>query len=127
MKRSNQGVRFARAFSNNTWTLASTGSLMTGRLQENHGAVTNLHRLDEDARTLASYGLDGDGGDRDCYSLQLVLIGPMTFTYESDFDENGLLYYIGTGEGAGEPYANPAEAGRIGVRPGTEARAGPGR
>ena len=45
-----------------------------------------------------------------------MLVAPgKTFTYESDFDENGLLYYIGTGEGAGEPYANPAEAGRIAV------------
>lgn len=47
------GVRFARAFSNNTWTLASTGSLMTGLLQESHGAVTNAHRLPPEAVTLA--------------------------------------------------------------------------
>ena len=45
-----------------------------------------------------------------------------TFTYESDFDENGLLYYIATGEGAGEPYTNPAEAGHIAV---TRAADGP--
>ncbi len=47
------GVRFSRAFSNNTWTLPSTASLMTGRLQESHGAVTNRHMLPRDERTLA--------------------------------------------------------------------------
>ena len=78
------------------------------------GGNTDL-ALDDDARTLASYGLDGDGGDREAYSLQFVLVGPKTFTYEHDFDRNGILYYIGTGEGAGEPYVNPAEAGRIAV------------
>lgn len=37
------GVRFANAFSNNTWTLPSTVSLYTGRYQESHGVVTREH------------------------------------------------------------------------------------
>ena len=45
------------------------------------------------------------------------------FTYHHDFDENGVLYYIGTGEGTGEPYANPAEAGRIAVTRSSEGTA----
>ncbi len=49
------GVRFSRAFSNNTWTLSSTASLFTGQLQEHHGAVTNHHRLDEGADTAAEF------------------------------------------------------------------------
>ena len=32
--------------------------------------------------------------------------GPITFTYEHDFDENGLLYYLGT-NGLSEPWRNP--------------------
>jgi len=40
-----RGVRFERAFSNNTWTLPSTVSLLTGQLQEHHGVITNRHRL----------------------------------------------------------------------------------
>lgn len=42
-----RGVRFSRALSNNTWTLPSTTSLLTGQLQEAHGVVTNKHRVDE--------------------------------------------------------------------------------
>jgi arylsulfatase A-like enzyme len=48
-----EGVRFSRAFSNTTWTLASTASLMTGQLQETHGAVTKEHVLPDSATTLA--------------------------------------------------------------------------
>jgi len=40
-----RGMRFERAFSNNTWTLPSTVSLLTGQLQEHHGVITNRHRL----------------------------------------------------------------------------------
>ena len=49
------GVRFTRAFSNNTWTLSSTASLFTGQLQEHHGAVTNHHRLGEKSETTAEF------------------------------------------------------------------------
>eukprot|EP01122_Echinamoeba_exundans_P017354 TRINITY_DN911_c4_g1_i1.p1 TRINITY_DN911_c4_g1~~TRINITY_DN911_c4_g1_i1.p1 ORF type:complete len:3990 (-),score=695.43 TRINITY_DN911_c4_g1_i1:1688-12457(-) len=36
------------------------------------------------------------------------------FAYVSDFDENGVLYWIGTNSGK-EPHRNPAETGRIGL------------
>lgn len=47
-----RGVRFERAFSNNTWTLPSTASLLTGLLQERHGVITNKHRLAADLPVL---------------------------------------------------------------------------
>lgn len=47
------GMRFDRALSNNTWTLPSTVSLMTGRLQEHHGIVHKQFKLEESAWTLA--------------------------------------------------------------------------
>ncbi|MFT7462077.1 MAG: arylsulfatase A-like enzyme [Pseudohongiellaceae bacterium] len=46
------GMRFDRAFSNNTWTLPSTVSLMTGQLQERHGIITNRHRLGAETTVL---------------------------------------------------------------------------
>lgn len=42
------GARFDRAVSTATWTLASTASLFTGRLQESHGVVTDAHALPPD-------------------------------------------------------------------------------
>ena len=39
-----RGRRFAAAHSNATWTLPSTVSLFSGRLQESHGVVTNHHK-----------------------------------------------------------------------------------
>ena len=48
-----RGVRFDRAFSNATWTLPSTASLMTGQLQETHGVVSTEQRLPDDAVVLA--------------------------------------------------------------------------
>ena len=47
------GLRFERAFSNHTWTLPSTTSLMTGQLQERHGVVTSQHVVPERAECLA--------------------------------------------------------------------------
>lgn len=47
-----RGVRFVRAYSNNTWTLPSTTSLLSGQLQENHGVMTNLHRAGESLELL---------------------------------------------------------------------------
>ncbi len=43
------GLVFERAFSNNTWTLPSTTSLLTGLLQERHGVVTSKQRVPESA------------------------------------------------------------------------------
>lgn len=48
-----RGRRFARAVSNNTWTLPSTASLMTGQLQERHAVATPQDKLPASARTLA--------------------------------------------------------------------------
>ncbi|RKY22460.1 MAG: hypothetical protein DRQ55_00735 [Planctomycetota bacterium] len=42
-----RGRRFSHARSNNTWTLPSTVSLLTGQLQETHGVVSNHHRAPE--------------------------------------------------------------------------------
>lgn len=36
------------------------------------------------------------------------------FQYHSDFDQNGILYYIGT-NGSTEPYENPSLTGRVKV------------
>lgn len=47
-----RGRRFAAARSNSTWTLPSTVSLLSGRLQESHGVVTNHHRLPDDLAVL---------------------------------------------------------------------------
>lgn len=47
-----RGVRFTRAYSNNTWTLPSTTSLLSGQFQENHGVMTNLHRAGESLELL---------------------------------------------------------------------------
>ena len=38
--------------------------------------------------------------------------GSLTFIYKSDFDENGILYYIGT-DGLTTDYTNPAEGSRV--------------
>ncbi len=48
-----RGRRFARAVSNNTWTLPSTASLMTGQLQERHAVATPQDKLPASAHTLA--------------------------------------------------------------------------
>lgn len=47
-----RGLRFSHARSNNTWTLPSTVSLMSGKLQETHGVVTNHHKAPPDLTLL---------------------------------------------------------------------------
>jgi arylsulfatase A-like enzyme len=48
-----RGMRFERAFSNATWTLPSTASLMTGQLPRTHGVVTTRQQLEGRAVTAA--------------------------------------------------------------------------
>lgn len=48
-----RGVRFDQAWSQTSWTLASTASLMTGLFQESHGVVEKDHRLGSGPLTLA--------------------------------------------------------------------------
>ena len=43
------------------------------------------------------------------------------FTYKSDFDENGVLYYLGTKAGTA-PWSNPADAGLIAVTRSSDTR-----
>ena len=47
-----RGARFERAFSTAAWTLPSTASLLSGRLPEHHGVVTDEQRLPAEARLL---------------------------------------------------------------------------
>ncbi len=49
----NEGVRFSRAWSQTSWTLPSTASLMTGQYQETHGVRLNDQFLGESAQTMA--------------------------------------------------------------------------
>ena len=91
-----RGVRFTRAFSNTTWTLASTVSLLSGQLQERHGVVTNHHRVGAENRLLseafaeagyltaafiqniyasAAHGLDKGFQDHHFYSMRTVKSG----------------------------------------------------
>ena len=37
--------------------------------------------------------------------------GAKSFAYESDFDENGVLFFLGS-QGGSQRWTNPAEAGR---------------
>jgi arylsulfatase A-like enzyme len=54
------GLVFDRAFSNHTWTLPSTASLMTGRIQERHRVVVDAQALGKSLTTLAeSFGSAG--------------------------------------------------------------------
>jgi len=48
-----RGVRFARAWSQTSWTLPSTASLMTGLYQETHGVRFREQALPDEARALA--------------------------------------------------------------------------
>lgn len=48
-----RGVRFGRAWSQTSWTLPSTASLMTGLYQESHGVLDRQHVLSDEFLTLA--------------------------------------------------------------------------
>jgi arylsulfatase A-like enzyme len=48
-----RGVRFEHAWSQSTWTLSSTASLMSGLYQESHGVLRKDQALPEEAQTLA--------------------------------------------------------------------------
>ena len=78
------GVRFSRAFSNTTWTLASTASLMTGQLQETHGAVTKDHVLPDSATTLAE--VFGGAGWTTAAFVQMAYVAP-DFGFDQGFAE----------------------------------------
>ncbi len=83
-----EAVRFSRAFSNNTWTLASTASLLTGQLQETHGAVTNRHRLPDAASTAAE--IFADAGWKTAAFVQMGFASQQ-FGMGQGFDE--FVYY----------------------------------
>jgi len=48
-----RGVLFERAWSQTSWTLPSTASLMTGLYQDSHGVVESKYMLGEEFRTMA--------------------------------------------------------------------------
>lgn len=48
-----RGVRFGDASTTSPWTLPSHASLLTGRYPSRHGVMDQVHRLPEDATTLA--------------------------------------------------------------------------
>jgi arylsulfatase A-like enzyme len=50
-----QAVRFERAYSTSSWTVAAHGSLFTGMLPVTHGATQENLRLDDELRTLSEY------------------------------------------------------------------------
>ena len=57
-----EGVRFANAFSQSSWTLPAHASLMTSQYPHEHGAVENNTRIKDAAVTLAE-ALQGAGYD----------------------------------------------------------------
>jgi len=89
-----RGVRFDRAFSNNTWTLASTASLMTGQYQETHGVVTNKHKVPASATLMAE--LFHAAGYRTAAFVQMAYASSQ-YGFGQGFDE---FHYYGMGSAA---------------------------
>jgi arylsulfatase A-like enzyme len=117
-----RGMRFERALSNTTWTLPSTTSLLTGQLQEQHGVVTNGHRVEDRHRLVseafrdagwatasftqniyasAVHGLDRGFDDYTYYSMKAVedggprpgqLIPQLISWLDAHDDENYFVY-----------------------------------
>jgi arylsulfatase A-like enzyme len=62
-----RGVRFAHAWSQTTWTLSSTASLMTGLYQESHGVLRKDQALPDQAETLAE-AFAAAGWETECFT-----------------------------------------------------------
>ena len=82
------GVRFTRAWSQASWTLPSTTSLLTGLYQETHGVAFGVGlepiRLSDEATTLAE--LFGSAGYHTALWTENVFAGP-DYGLDQGFDE----------------------------------------
>jgi arylsulfatase A-like enzyme len=78
------GRRFAHAHSNNTWTLPSTVSLLSGQLQETHGVVTNHHKAPPGLSLLPE--LFAEAGYRTAGFVQMVYASAV-YGLDRGFDE----------------------------------------